>query len=151
MSIFTGKTRNWSGVPGASASGTIDLISRTSVAGVLTSFQTLLLEGKKVVEPRAAEESSEGLLRQEVESDPNAIGFLSNYQADKGGVNAVGFNGVACNKIDRRLRPVRRRGPLLRGDQRQGHRRRVARSSAGSTNRLQRGRSSPPSGSRSLR
>ena len=48
VSIFTGKTRNWSQVPGASASGTIDLISRTSVAGVLTSFQTLLLEGKKV-------------------------------------------------------------------------------------------------------
>ena len=48
VSIFTGKTRNWSQVPGASATGTIDLISRTSVAGVLTSFQTLLLEGKKV-------------------------------------------------------------------------------------------------------
>ena len=34
--------------PARRASGTIDLISRTSVAGVLTSFQTLLLEGKKV-------------------------------------------------------------------------------------------------------
>ena len=62
-SIFTGKTRSWSQVPGATASGTIDLISRTSVAGVLTSFQTLLLEGKKV-STLAAEESSEGLLRQ---------------------------------------------------------------------------------------
>ena len=30
--IFTGKTRSWSGLPGASQSGTIDLISRTSVA-----------------------------------------------------------------------------------------------------------------------
>ena len=29
-SIFTGKTRDWSEVPGAKASGTIDLISRTS-------------------------------------------------------------------------------------------------------------------------
>ena len=48
VSIFTGKTRAWSQVPGATATGTIDLISRTSVAGVLTSFQTLLLEGKKV-------------------------------------------------------------------------------------------------------
>src|SRR3984957_73941 len=47
-SIFTGKTRTWSAVPGATASGAIDLISRTSVAGVLTNFQTLLLEGKKV-------------------------------------------------------------------------------------------------------
>jgi phosphate transport system substrate-binding protein len=96
VSIFTGKTRNWSEVPGATATGTIDLISRTSVAGVLTNFQTLLLGGKKVVEPLAAEEASEGLLKQQVENDPNSIGFLSNYQADSGGVNSVGYDGVAC-------------------------------------------------------
>jgi phosphate transport system substrate-binding protein len=98
-SIFTGTTpkfRSWSQVPGATASGTIDPISRTSVAGVLTSFQTLLLEGKKV-SSLAAEESSEGLLKQQVENDPNAIGFVSNYQSDLGGVNAVGLNGVPCN------------------------------------------------------
>ena len=47
IALFTGKTRAWSAIPGATASGTIDLISRTSVAGVLTSFQTLFLEGKK--------------------------------------------------------------------------------------------------------
>jgi phosphate transport system substrate-binding protein len=97
VSIFTGKTREWSQVPGASASGTIDLISRTSVAGVLTSFQTLLLEGK-TVSKLASEQSSEGLLRQAVESDPNSIGFLSNYQAALGSLNQVSYNGVACNK-----------------------------------------------------
>jgi phosphate transport system substrate-binding protein len=99
ISIFTGKTRSWSAVPGATASGTIDLISRTSVAGVLTNFQTLLLEGKKV-SSIAAEEPSEGLLRQQVENDPNSIGFLSNYQSDKGGVNAVGLGGVQCNRAN---------------------------------------------------
>jgi phosphate transport system substrate-binding protein len=98
VSIFTGKTRNWSQVPGASASGTIDLISRTSVAGVLTSFQTLLLEGKKVTEPLAHERPSEGLLRAEVETDPNAIGFLSNYQAGLGKLNTVSYNGETCNR-----------------------------------------------------
>jgi phosphate transport system substrate-binding protein len=97
QAIFTGKTRTWSGVPGASASGSIDLISRTSVAGVLTSFQTLLLEGKKV-STLAAEEPSEGLLKQQVENDPNSIGFVSNYQSDKGGVNVVSLNGVRCNR-----------------------------------------------------
>ena len=51
---------------------------------MLTNFQTLLLEGKKV-SSLAAEEPSEGLMRQQVENDPNAIGFLSNYQSDKGG------------------------------------------------------------------
>lgn len=97
VSIFTGKTRSWSQVPGASATGAIDLISRTSVAGVLTSFQTLLLEGKKV-SPLASEQPSEGLLRQAVSKDPGAIGFLSDYQASLGGVNSVAYNGVACNR-----------------------------------------------------
>jgi phosphate transport system substrate-binding protein len=98
-SIFTGATpkfRSWSQVSGATASGTIDPISRTSVAGVLTSFQTLLLEGKKV-SSLASEEGSEGLMKQQVENDPNAIGFVSNYQAALGGVNVVSFNGVPCN------------------------------------------------------
>ncbi|HEX3509766.1 MAG TPA: substrate-binding domain-containing protein [Solirubrobacteraceae bacterium] len=99
VSIFTGKTRSWSGVPGATATGSIDLISRTSVAGVLTNFQTLLLEGKKV-SSLAAEEPSEGLLKQQVENDPNSIGFISNYQSDKGGVNVAGLNGVKCNRAD---------------------------------------------------
>jgi phosphate transport system substrate-binding protein len=97
ISIFTGKTRSWSGLPGATAAGTIDLISRTSVAGVLTNFQTVLLEGKKV-STLAAEEPSEGLMRQQVETDPSSIGFVSNYQADKGTVNAVSLNGTACNR-----------------------------------------------------
>ncbi len=97
VAIFTGKTRSWSQVPGASASGTIDLISRTSVAGVLTSFQTLLLEGNKV-SSLGSEQSTEGLQRQAIESDPNSIGFLSNYQAGLGAVNSVSYNGIACNK-----------------------------------------------------
>lgn len=97
IAIFTGKTRSWSGLPGATQSGTIDLISRTSVAGVLTNFQTVLLEGKKV-SSLASEQPSEGLMRQQVENDPAAIGFVSNYQSDKGTVNAVGLNGTACNK-----------------------------------------------------
>lgn len=97
VSIFTGKTRSWSQVPGATATGTIDLISRTSVAGVLTSFQTLLLEGKKV-SPLASETASEGLMRTAVSKDPQAIGFLSDYQASLGGVNSVAYNGVPCSR-----------------------------------------------------
>ena len=37
-------------------------------------------------------------MRQEVESAPDGIGFLSNYQADKGGLNSRRVNGVACNQ-----------------------------------------------------
>jgi phosphate transport system substrate-binding protein len=92
--IFTGKTREWSKVPGASATGTIDLIGRNSTAGTLSSFQTLLSGGKKI-SPLAVEKPSEGLQRAAIERDPNAIGFLSGYFAAQG-VNPVGFNGVGC-------------------------------------------------------
>ena len=92
---------------------------------MLTNFQTLLLEGKKV-STIAAEEPSEGLMRQKVESDPNSIGFVSNYQSDKGTVNAVGLNGVAVQQVDRAARgSVLRHGALLRGHQRQGDGRRL--------------------------
>jgi phosphate transport system substrate-binding protein len=90
--IFTGRVRNWSQVPGATASGTIDLISRTATAGVLDSFETLLL-GADTVSTLAQQESSEGQVQQQVASDPNAIGFVSDYYAFTG-VHAVGFNGV---------------------------------------------------------
>jgi phosphate transport system substrate-binding protein len=99
VAIFTGKTRSWSGISGAGASGTIDVISRQQGAGVLSSFQTLLLEGKKIP-GTFPEKISEGQLKQAVESDPSAIGYLSNYQSDKGGVNVVAVSGVACNKAD---------------------------------------------------
>jgi phosphate transport system substrate-binding protein len=93
-SIFTGKIREWGQVPGASAGGTIDLIGRNSTAGTLSNFQTLLIGGKKI-SPLAVEKPSEGLQRQQIEKDPNAIGFLSGYFASQG-VNPVGFNGVGC-------------------------------------------------------
>jgi phosphate transport system substrate-binding protein len=96
-SIFTGKTKNWSEVPGATATGPITVFTRTAVAGVLTSFKSLLLEGNSVAKS-ATETATEGLMRQEVENSPSGIGFLSNYQANKGGLNSVEFNGVACNQ-----------------------------------------------------
>ena len=99
-SIFTGKTKNWSQVPGASVGGSIEPITRTSVAGVLTSFQELLLtpaNTKVSTKSNFPEEATEGQEVQKVASNPNAIGFVSGYQADKGTVNPVGYNGVACN------------------------------------------------------
>jgi phosphate transport system substrate-binding protein len=95
QAIFTGKDTQWSQVPGATASGPIEVISRTSTAGVLTNFKTLFLSNKSILKS-ATEEPSEGLLEQQVANSPNAIGFLSNYRADQGTVNPVGFNGVGC-------------------------------------------------------
>ena len=96
--IFTGKTKEWSSaLGGATASGPIQVFTRTSVAGVLTSFKSLLLEGKSVVSS-ATEEPTEGTMRQAVESSPTGIGFVSNYQANKGGLNVASVGGVACNQ-----------------------------------------------------
>jgi phosphate transport system substrate-binding protein len=95
QAIFEAKDKEWSQVPGASVSGPIDLISRTSTAGVLTNFKTLFLANKSVAST-AAEEPSEGLLEQQVANTPSGIGFLSNYRADQGTVNPVAYNGVAC-------------------------------------------------------
>jgi len=98
--IFKGTTKNWSQIPGAGVSGSIEPVTRTSVAGVLTSFQELLLTpaGSKVSTTlNFPEEATEGQMVQKVVSNPNSIGFVSGYQADKGTVNPVGYNGVACN------------------------------------------------------
>jgi len=98
--IFNGKVKTWSQVPGATVSGSIEPITRTSVAGVLTSFQELLLtpaETKVSTTLNFPEEATEGQMLQKVASNPNSIGFVSGYQADKGTVNVVGYDGVACN------------------------------------------------------
>ncbi len=111
QAIFTGKVREWSQVPGASAHGTIDLISRTSAAGVLTTFQQLLL-GNKTVSSIAAQEPSEGLLQQKVQERPQRdrlpLRLLRAEGREPGGLRGSGLLGG-----QRRLRPVPGRGPLL--------------------------------------
>ena len=94
--IFTGKVRNWSQVSGAKATGPIDVYSRTSVAGVLATFQNTLLGGAKVGS-FATQQPSEGLLQSAMKKDPNGVGFLSDYFALAKGVNAVGYNGTSCS------------------------------------------------------
>jgi phosphate transport system substrate-binding protein len=100
--IFEGKVTNWSQVSGSSLKTPIDVESRTSVAGVLTTFASTLLGGAKstVVTSSATQWASEGELQSKVESDPNAIGFLSDYFALNKKVNAVAYNGVGCNVAD---------------------------------------------------
>jgi phosphate transport system substrate-binding protein len=95
QAIFTGKVRDWSQVPGAKASGPIDVYSRTSVAGVLSTFTSTLL-GNAKVGSFATQEASEGLMQNAVEKDPNGIGFNSDYFALVKGLNAVAYNGTGC-------------------------------------------------------
>ena len=100
--IFEGKVTNWSQVSGSSLKTPIDVESRTSVAGVLTTFASTLLGGAKstAVTSSATQWASEGELQSKVSGDPNAIGFLSDYFALSKKVNAVAYNGVGCNVAD---------------------------------------------------
>lgn len=93
--IFTGKWRDWSEVPGAPISGPIDLFDRDGASGTQDAFRHIFLEETQSVSPSATAETSNGLERNAVEGDKQAIGFVSFSYAN--GVHAVAYNGIACN------------------------------------------------------
>ena len=92
--IFTGQVRNWSEVPGATASGPIDLFQRVQSSGTQDAFQNIFLGEQLKISPSASAEESEGTMRQAIIGDKNAIGFTSfNFTP---GTNAVGYQGISC-------------------------------------------------------
>jgi phosphate transport system substrate-binding protein len=93
--IFTGAIRDWSGVPGSSISGPIDLFDRDGASGTQDAFQHIFLGESLKISPSATAETSNGLEQNAVSSDKQAIGFVS--FAYTAGVNAAGYEGVACN------------------------------------------------------
>lgn len=96
QAIWTGKVRDWSQVPGATVTGTIDLNGRTSASSLPPLVSQLLL-GNSAVSSIAALKPSDGLVESAVASNKNAIGYNSGYYASQKDVHAVPFQGVACN------------------------------------------------------
>jgi phosphate transport system substrate-binding protein len=94
QAIFSGDIRDWGQVPGATATGTIDLVGRTAASGTQDAFQKIFM-GSKTITSSIAAKASNGLVQQAVQSDPNAIGYVSLDFVDK--TNIAGYNGVACN------------------------------------------------------
>jgi phosphate transport system substrate-binding protein len=95
QSIFTGRVRNWSDIPGSKASGPIDLKVRTAASGTQDAFQNIFLGQNLRVAGSASTYSSNGLLQQAVKNDPKAIGYVSfDFAA---GLHSVPYAGVACN------------------------------------------------------
>jgi phosphate transport system substrate-binding protein len=92
--IFTGEVRNWSEVPGATATGPIDLFQRVASSGTQDAFQNIFLGENLKISPGASAEESEGTMRQAVIGDKNAIGFTSFSFTP--GTNAVGYQGIPC-------------------------------------------------------
>ena len=94
QSIFSGQVRDWSDVPGSGLSGPIDLTVRTAASGTQDAFQKIFL-GPLSVSSSASAKASNGLIQQTVQSDKNAIGYVSLDFIS--GTNAVAYKGVACN------------------------------------------------------
>jgi phosphate transport system substrate-binding protein len=92
--IYSGQVRDWSQVPGAGVSGTIDLVGRTAASGTYDAFKKIFM-GSATLSTTMAQKASNGLVQQAVQSDRNAIGYVS--LAFTKGTSAVAYNGVACN------------------------------------------------------
>ena len=92
--IFGGSVRSWSGVPGSSLNSTIDVVVRTPASGTQDAFQKIFL-GSTSVFSGASAKASNGLVQQAVQSNPNAVGYVS--LAFTSGTSADPYKGVACN------------------------------------------------------
>lgn len=92
--IFSGRTRNWKDINGAKVSGTIDIVTRTASSGTADAFQSIFLGNNVRIAGNAPAKASNGLARQTVASNPNAVGFVSLDFIN--GVHPVGYKGVAC-------------------------------------------------------
>lgn len=96
VGIFTGTIRDWSEVPGAKVSGTIDLFDREATSGTQAAFQNIFLGEERKVTPSATTESSTGLEVNAVNAEKNAIGFVSLAATIGGGVHSVPYQGIQC-------------------------------------------------------
>jgi phosphate transport system substrate-binding protein len=94
QAIFGGSVRSWSGVPGASQSGTIDAFVRTPASGTQDAFQKIFMGSTKIFSG-ASQKASNGLIEQSVSGDPNGIGYVSLFFTKN--VHVVPYKGVDCN------------------------------------------------------
>ena len=92
--IFTGQARSWTEIPGSSVSGPITLFDRVASSGTQDAFQNIFLGPSLKISPSASTEESNGLVRQAVIPNENAIGFVS--FAFTAGAHTVSYQGIPC-------------------------------------------------------
>ena len=94
QAIFSGKIRDWSGVPGSKSTGTINVITRTAASGTQDAFQKIFMGSNSILGAQSPQ-ASNGLVQQTVKNDPNGIGYVSlDFVA---GLSASSYNGVTCD------------------------------------------------------
>lgn len=108
IDIFTGKIKNWKEVGGADEA--IFIQTRESGSGTLTAFEELALKKKAKVATTATPHNSNGLIKEAVSKNTNAIGFLSMGYVDKS-VKATKIEGVSPLKS----KALSREWPYVRG------------------------------------
>ena len=93
ISIFTGKTTNWSEVGGPDED--ILLVTRPSSSGTRTLFKTWALNGEEEASNASLETDDSGTLLQTVEQNKGAIGYVAlSYLVNDDNVQAVSIDGV---------------------------------------------------------
>ena len=92
--VFSGAVRDWSDVPGSSKNGTVNVVIRTAASGTQDAFDKIYMAPKKTFSG-ASQKASNGLIEQQLERDPLAIGYLS--LAFQKGVHILNYQGVPCN------------------------------------------------------
>ena len=92
LKIYTGEIRNWKDLGGPDQA--IVVISRETNSGTYETFETKVLEGKKMT-PKAEYANSNGAIRTRVMSTPSAIGYVGIAFIE--GVKAVTVNEVAVS------------------------------------------------------
>ena len=104
--------RNWEDIPGAGTTGSINLVVRTAASGTQDAFQKIFM-GSKTVFSGASAKASNGLVQQTVQTDKNAIGYVS--QDFVTGHQRRLLPGRRLHAAPRQVRRVRRRAQLLDG------------------------------------
>ena len=95
QAIFSGRVRSWSQVPGAQASGTIDLVVRNPASGTQDAVQNIFMGQDLRVSPSASQRPSNGRVQQAISSNQNAIGYVDfNFTR---GTHTIPYRGVACS------------------------------------------------------
>jgi phosphate transport system substrate-binding protein len=95
QALFSGRVRNWSQVPGARASGAIDLIVRNPASGTQDAFQNIFMGQNLRISSSASQRPSNGRVQQAIASNPSAIGYVDfNFTR---GVHTASYRGVKCN------------------------------------------------------
>jgi phosphate transport system substrate-binding protein len=97
QAIFSGRVRDWGGVPGATVNGPIHLYVRTPASGTQDAFDKIFMKPSSV-SPTAGQKGSNGLVQQAVHDDPQGIGYVS--LAFTKGTHPISYKGVGCTLRD---------------------------------------------------